>query len=158
MPIKVYEVATRRLVRILDGHVGHCVSLDFSGDGTLLASGSYDGTARIWSTGTWKQLHVLQNPDPLNEEGFRRIASVDFAPDRTVLALGSRLIPASLLRAAALSVTASSRKTTTCRPVISSPWAVAGNGKLGWTDIDELLHAECHVRSLRAGQDASVVF
>ena len=90
VPIKVFDVTTRRLVRVLEGHVGHCVSLEFSGNGELLASGSYDGTARIWSTHTWKALHVLNNPDPLNGEGHRRIADVAFSPDGRLLALGSR--------------------------------------------------------------------
>ena len=53
-PLKVWEVATRRLIRRLNGHTGFCVSLDFSRDGTLLASGSRDGTAILWSTATWK--------------------------------------------------------------------------------------------------------
>ena len=62
-PLKVWEVATRRLIRRLNGHTGYCVSLDFSRDGTLLASGSRDGTAIIWSTETWKATQTLQNPD-----------------------------------------------------------------------------------------------
>src|SRR4029077_19271661 len=44
-PLKVWEVATRRLIRRLSGHMGYCVSLDFSRDGTRLVSGSRDGTA-----------------------------------------------------------------------------------------------------------------
>ena len=63
-PLKVWEVATRRLIRQLDGHTGYCVSLDFSRDGKLLASGSRDGTAIIWSTETWDRARTLQNPDP----------------------------------------------------------------------------------------------
>ena len=62
-PLKVWEVATRRLIRRLNGHTNYCVSLDFSRDGTLLASGSRDGTAIIWSTATWKATQTLQNPD-----------------------------------------------------------------------------------------------
>ena len=33
-PLKVWEVATRRLIRRLSGHTGYCVSLDFSRDGS----------------------------------------------------------------------------------------------------------------------------
>ncbi len=62
-PLKVWEVATRRLIRRLSGHTGYCVSLDFSKDGARLASGSRDGTAIIWSTETWKATQTLQNPD-----------------------------------------------------------------------------------------------
>ena len=63
IPLKVWEVATRRLIRRLNGHTNFCVSLDFSRDGSLLASGSRDGTAIIWSTETWKAMHTLQNPE-----------------------------------------------------------------------------------------------
>ena len=84
-PLKVWEVATRRLIRRLDGHTGFCLSLDFSKDGTLLASGSRDGTAILWSTATWERAQTLQNPDnqslPVDRDGawsrvwpFRRTA------------------------------------------------------------------------------------
>ncbi len=52
VPLKVWEVATRRLIGRLNGHTGWCVSLDFSPDGTLLASGGRDGRAILWSTAT----------------------------------------------------------------------------------------------------------
>ena len=57
-PLKVWEVATRRLIRRLTGHGGYCVSLDFSRDGARLASGSRDGTLILWSTATWKAAHA----------------------------------------------------------------------------------------------------
>ena len=62
-PLKVWEVAARRLIRRLDGHTNDCLSFDFSPDGALLASGSRDGTAILWSTATWKATRTLQNAD-----------------------------------------------------------------------------------------------
>src|SRR5262249_32189373 len=62
-PLKVWDVATRRLSRLLYGHTNYCISLDFTRDGTLLASGSRDGTAILWSTETWKPAQTLRNPD-----------------------------------------------------------------------------------------------
>ncbi len=84
-PLKVWEVANRRPIR-LDGHTGFCLSLDFSRDGKLLASGSRDGTAILWSTATWKRSQTLQNPD-----NARRgmIESVAFSPDGKTLAMAS---------------------------------------------------------------------
>ena len=68
-PLKVWEVATPptdpaagwthgllRFPRLLEGR-------------TLLASGSRDGTAIIWSTETWKPRQTLQNPDVGTEFG-----------------------------------------------------------------------------------------
>jgi WD40 repeat protein/tetratricopeptide (TPR) repeat protein len=92
-PLKVWEVATRRLVHRLNGHTGYCVSLDFSRDGKLLASGSRDGTAIIWSTETWKSTQTLQDPDkggPFSQTGRGMVDDVAFSPDGTILALASR--------------------------------------------------------------------
>jgi WD40 repeat protein/tetratricopeptide (TPR) repeat protein len=91
-PIKVWEVATRRLIRRLYGHSGYCVSLDFSKDGKLLASGSRDGTAIIWSTATWNKVHTLQNPDPaslFNQSAHSQVEGVAFSPDGKTLAMAS---------------------------------------------------------------------
>jgi eukaryotic-like serine/threonine-protein kinase len=91
-PLKVWEVAKRRLICRLNGHTNYCVSLDFSRDGTLMASGSRDGTAIIWSTATWKATRTLQNPDQGDE--FTRssgipVEDVAFSPDSNTLALAS---------------------------------------------------------------------
>ena len=97
-PLKVWDVATRRLTRRLNGHTGYCVSLDFSRDGTLLASGSRDGTAIVWSTETWKAMKALQNPDRgSNLSGFAfyspsgrgMVDGVAFSPDGKTLAMAS---------------------------------------------------------------------
>jgi WD40 repeat protein len=92
-PLKVWDVAARRLIRRLQGHTGDCLSLNFSQDGTLLASGSRDGTAIIWSTGTWKALHTLQNADHGSRYvryGPGMVEDVAFSPDGKSLALASR--------------------------------------------------------------------
>jgi len=99
VPLKVWEVATRRLIGRLNGHTGWCVSLDFSPDGTLLASGGRDGRAILWSTATWKATHRLQNPEPgpdpdrrdMESQGGRGfVDDVAFSPDGKTLALASR--------------------------------------------------------------------
>jgi WD40 repeat protein/serine/threonine protein kinase/tetratricopeptide (TPR) repeat protein len=97
-PLMVWEVATRRLVHILHGHMGYCISLDFSRDGSLLASGSRDGTAILWSTKTWKATRTLQNPDraeefddepPDQQAGPMFVEDVAFSPDGKTLAMAS---------------------------------------------------------------------
>jgi WD40 repeat protein/tetratricopeptide (TPR) repeat protein len=92
-PLKVWEVATRRVIRHLNGHTNYCVSLDFSRDGTLLASGSRDGTAILWSTATWKATRTLQNPDEdsvFRQNGRGMVEDVAFSPDGKTLAMASR--------------------------------------------------------------------
>ena len=91
-PLKVWDVARRQLIRRLQGHTGDCLSLDFSRDGTLLASGSRDGTAIIWSTETWKAMQTLQNPDHtslFSQYGPGMVEGVAFSPDGRTLAMAS---------------------------------------------------------------------
>jgi WD40 repeat protein/tetratricopeptide (TPR) repeat protein len=93
IPLKVWEVATRRPIRRLLGHMNFCNSLNFTPDGTLLASGSRDGTAILWSTATWTEARTLLNPDrnSLFGDGSRgMVEDVAFSPDGKTLALASR--------------------------------------------------------------------
>ena len=91
-PLLVWEVATRQLIRRLKGHTGFCTSLEFSSDGRLLASGSHDGTAILWSTESWKATQTLRNPDPgwIYSQAGAEVQDVAFSPDGKTLALASR--------------------------------------------------------------------
>jgi WD40 repeat protein len=91
-PVKVWEVASRRLIRLLGGHTGYCSSLDFSRDGKVLASGSHDGTAILWSVESWKAIRTLRNPDPgwAYSQAGAEVRDVACSPDGKTLALASR--------------------------------------------------------------------
>ncbi|MFV2196673.1 protein kinase domain-containing protein [Nocardiopsis sp. LOL_012] len=70
-----------RSATVLTEHDGRVRSVAFSPDGTLLASGSDDTTARLWSAKTGEHLAVLS--------GHRDwVRSVAFSPDGTLLATG----------------------------------------------------------------------
>ena len=90
-PLKVWEMETRQLIHHLTGHTGFCVSLDFSPDGSLLASGSYDGQAIIWSTDKWKSRQKLVNPDSEGSKSYIQgmVNDVSFSPDGATLAMAS---------------------------------------------------------------------
>jgi WD40 repeat protein len=49
-----------KLLRTLTGHTRSIVSVKFSSDGALLASGSADKTVRLWDPETGEQLRVLE--------------------------------------------------------------------------------------------------
>jgi WD40 repeat protein/tetratricopeptide (TPR) repeat protein len=95
--LSVWEPGTRRLIRSLAGHTGYCVSLDFSRDGRLLASGSHDGTAILWSTATWTPTQTLLNPDKYESGNRGLVSDVAFSPDGKTLAMASRLAPGKVL-------------------------------------------------------------
>jgi WD40 repeat protein len=56
----LWEAGSGRLLAALQGHTGgvRCVAL--SGDGSLVASGGVDGTARLWEVGSGRPLATLQ--------------------------------------------------------------------------------------------------
>ncbi|AEB11101.1 hypothetical protein [Marinithermus hydrothermalis] len=97
VPAGVYDLTVRGLgrrveqrvgvcsgseVMVLQGHTGAVRSLVFSSDGTLLATGGFDCTIRLWEVGTGRERAVLKGHADL-------IYGVAFSPD------GARLASAS---------------------------------------------------------------
>jgi serine/threonine protein kinase/WD40 repeat protein len=57
--IQIWDVAAKRKVATLEGHVQQVTVLSFHPDGSLLASGSWDGVLRLWDPATGRQLMQL---------------------------------------------------------------------------------------------------
>jgi WD40 repeat protein len=57
--VRIWEAATGRVLRSLQGHKGEVLAIAFAADGNLLASGSTDQTIRLWDPATGKQLRRL---------------------------------------------------------------------------------------------------
>jgi WD40 repeat protein len=67
--------------RTLKGHRKMLTSLAFSGDGKLLLSGSFDGTARVWDVGSGQQRQLFTVP-----AGWLNVA---ISPDASIVAAQS---------------------------------------------------------------------
>ncbi len=77
----LYDAETLEEVRFIESDAG-VLSVAFSPDGTTLASGSYDGTVRLWRVADGSLLRTL-------EGHTGGVESVAFSPDGATLASGS---------------------------------------------------------------------
>jgi WD40 repeat protein len=80
--VKLWDLATGRVIRSLSGHNDRIVWVAYSPDGKTLASASWDRTVILWDPLTGQQRQVLGgHEDAVN--------AVVFSPDGTILATGS---------------------------------------------------------------------
>ena len=79
-PARLWDADSGTSIATLTGAAGPVWSVAFSPDGTMLATGSDDGTAGLWDVATRRQIGGPLTADPVN--------SVAFSPDGTMLATG----------------------------------------------------------------------
>jgi WD40 repeat protein len=72
--LRLWETATGKLVREMKGHTHAAYTVDFSPDGRLAVSGSWDTTIRLWDLQTGEELSRI-------EGGQGGVMKVLFSPD-----------------------------------------------------------------------------
>src|SRR5271166_2105352 len=80
--IRLWDLASGKELRRLEGHTNKVRSVAFAPDGRSLASGSEDNTIRLWDLPSGKEMRRLEGHTGI-------VSSVAFAPDGRSLASGS---------------------------------------------------------------------
>jgi WD40 repeat protein/uncharacterized caspase-like protein len=86
--VKLLDAATGRLVRVLGTHDAResVTAMSFSQDGRLVASGGYNGIARVWEVATGRLLFTL---DHAQHPSNRYVHSISFSRDaRRIVTVG----------------------------------------------------------------------
>jgi WD40 repeat protein len=77
--VRLWDLATGKPIRVLEGHTERVTALALSSDGSLLASAGHDGAIRLWEMNRDREPIVLQGPPG-------RIHSIAISPTAVVLA------------------------------------------------------------------------
>lgn len=78
----VWNVEKREIETIIHGHTDCVYGIDFSSDGSILASCSYDRQIILWDTNTWNEKAALK-------EHTDAVFDIEFSPDNNRLASAS---------------------------------------------------------------------
>jgi WD40 repeat protein len=80
--VQIVESEAGEITQLLEGHLHRVNSVEFSPDGFIVASGSRDGTVKLWGTASGLLLRTL-------EGHTEAVNSVAFSPDGGMIASGS---------------------------------------------------------------------
>lgn len=85
--VVVFDAASGKALKTLSGHRDPVQCVAFAKDGKTLASGSYDGTVRLWNPANGRMIREIKVPgDGITDSS---VAAVCFSPDGKSLAAGS---------------------------------------------------------------------
>ena len=85
----LWDLKEAKQIRRLTGHTAKISDLEFSNDDTLLASTSFDGTARIWVMEHLNDLPLVLDDHGTGRGSAKWVWSVAFSPDGKTLMTGA---------------------------------------------------------------------
>ena len=88
--IELWDTSTGKLLRTLEGHTDTVLALAFSPNGNMLASGSADGTVRLWNTTDIEDRASIEELWAPFTGHTDIVLSLAFSADSKTLASGSR--------------------------------------------------------------------
>ena len=83
--IRIWDIRTNSITEELRGHTARISDIDFSYNGELMASSSWDGSVRLWYMHNLTELPVI-----LQDNHDSYVWDVDFSPDDEYLIVGTR--------------------------------------------------------------------
>ena len=86
---RVPDAASGQLLATLQGHTGLVYSVALSADGQLVASGSFDGTVRLWEVSSGTFLRTLRRDRPYERMDITGLTGITPAQRASLLALGA---------------------------------------------------------------------
>jgi len=84
--IALWEAATGKNIRTLQGHRGAVRWLAFAPDRKHLVSASHDDTLKLWETASGREIQTFGKAGITSDIGTPRFVTVAFSPDGTILA------------------------------------------------------------------------
>jgi WD40 repeat protein len=81
--IRIWELASGRLVRTLEGHSGYVSSVAVTADSQLMISGGWDNTVRVWNLASGRLVRTLEGHSAM-------VDAVTVSPDNRRIASGSK--------------------------------------------------------------------
>ena len=88
--IRLWDITTGQINKILKGHTSSVMSVAFSPDGQTLASGDWDATIRLWDVATGEELKTFEGDPETLTRHTTEVTSLAFSPNGDILASRSQ--------------------------------------------------------------------